>query len=82
MSAPTFLDVKTNAHVETAQDMIDLDESTLGGCQGQYWLTDSESAGRTVVLQKETRILPVDHMLIHTPRAGKGTNSRQKHGYK
>jgi hypothetical protein len=73
MSAPTFLDVKTNAHVETAHDMIDLDESNLGGCQGQYWLT--EAAGRTVVLQKESRILPVDHMLIHTPRAGGGTNS-------
>ncbi len=41
MSEPTFLDVKTNAHVETGHNMIELDENTLGGCQGQYWLTES-----------------------------------------
>ena len=41
--------------------MIELDQSNLGGCQGQHWLT--ETAGRTVVAQDESRILPVDHLV-------------------
>ena len=47
MSAPAFLDMKTNAHIETGHNMIELDQCNLGGRQGQYRLT--EIVGRTVV---------------------------------
>ena len=56
---PAFLDKKTSVHVETGHDMIEPDQSSLGGCQGQYWLTEIE--GRTVVIQNASRISPVDH---------------------
>ena len=34
ISTRSFLDMKTNAHVDTGHDMIELDQSNLGGCQG------------------------------------------------
>ena len=61
MSAPAFLDMKTNAHIETGHNMIELDQCNLGGRQGQYRLT--EIVGRTVVFKEESRILPVYHLV-------------------
>jgi hypothetical protein len=80
MSAPALLDVKTNVHEETGHEMVDLDESTLGGCQGQCWL--AETAGRTEVLYKERGIMPVDHVSINTPRIGeRKQQSAERHIY-
>jgi hypothetical protein len=68
--------MKTNAHVETGYDMIKLDQSDLGSCHEKY--RSKETTGRTVVFTKVSRILPVDHFVIRTPREGGRAIGRQR----
>ena len=69
ISVPAFLDMKTNAHIETGHNMVELDQCSLGGCQGQYRLT--ATARRTVVFKEEGRILPVYHLVNTVTHAQK-----------
>jgi hypothetical protein len=62
MSVRAFRSLSINGHEDTGKGVIQLDQGNYEGSVRATILSQSNHTGRTVVIQKDQRVMPVDHL--------------------